>query len=185
MPETSYTCFVIAPFGEAGTESRKNFYDFMDCIVDQAFRLIHHAHFVVQNGLDSPTNDQIYNKVNDHISKADLCIADISEKNPNVYYEIGLCHALKKPLIFAKRINSADIATDLGVPDFAPYDFTDMRTVKASVLELHSRIEAKLGDIVKASTDSKNDLSAIIKLIQANTDSLVKLVQNEYIIKET
>ena len=34
------------------------------------------------------------------INKADILISDISERNPNVYYEVGYAHALGKKIIF-------------------------------------------------------------------------------------
>ncbi|WP_158997824.1 hypothetical protein [Pigmentibacter ruber] len=49
--------------------------------------------------------DEIYNHgvlLNDiieHITISSLIIADISEQNPNVYYEIGYAHAMQKPVI--------------------------------------------------------------------------------------
>lgn len=39
--------------------------------------------------------DRIYNQIN----KADIIIADMSTKNPNVFYEVGYAHALNKNVI--------------------------------------------------------------------------------------
>ena len=52
--------------------------------------------------------DRIYNQ----IAKADLVIADMTDKNPNVFYEIGYAHALGKPtLLLTKDVD--DIPFDL------------------------------------------------------------------------
>jgi hypothetical protein len=51
--------------------------------------------------------DRIYNQ----IAKADLIIADMTGKNPNVFYEIGYAHALNKPTILLTQ-NSDDIPFD-------------------------------------------------------------------------
>jgi hypothetical protein len=37
------------------------------------------------------------------IRKADYIIADLSQPNPNVYYEMGFAHALRKPVILITR----------------------------------------------------------------------------------
>ncbi len=45
----------------------------------------------------------ITDQIHDEIKKADLVIADISEKNPNVMYELGFAQSLKKPVLPISR----------------------------------------------------------------------------------
>ena len=52
--------------------------------------------------------DRIYNQ----IAKADLIVADMTDRNPNVFYETGYAHALGKQVILLTR-NSEDIPFDL------------------------------------------------------------------------
>jgi hypothetical protein len=52
--------------------------------------------------------DRIYNQIN----KADIIIADLSEKNPNVFYETGYAHALQKRVILLTK-DGSDIPFDL------------------------------------------------------------------------
>ena len=52
--------------------------------------------------------DRIYNQ----ISKADIVIADMSGRNPNVFYEVGYAHALGKIVILLTN-NGDDIPFDL------------------------------------------------------------------------
>src|SRR5437870_387965 len=47
------------------------------------------------------------------IQRADLLIADITESNPNVMYEIGFAHALRKPVLFLAQANFTKIPTDI------------------------------------------------------------------------
>ena len=42
----------------------------------------------------------------DRIREADLIIADVSRQNPNVLYEVGFAHALRKPTILLYNIKS-------------------------------------------------------------------------------
>ncbi len=53
------------------------------------------------------------------IEESDYIIADLSEKNPNVYYELGYAHALKKNVILLTQ----DIAN-------LPFDIRDKRVIK-------------------------------------------------------
>jgi len=52
--------------------------------------------------------ERIYNQ----IAKADIIIADMTGRNPNVFYEVGYAHALNKPTILLTQ-NSEDIPFDL------------------------------------------------------------------------
>lgn len=52
--------------------------------------------------------ERIYNQ----ISKADLIVADLTDRNPNVFYETGYAHALGKRVILLTR-NADDIPFDL------------------------------------------------------------------------
>jgi Nucleoside 2-deoxyribosyltransferase len=51
---------------------------------------------------------RIYNQ----ISKADVIVADMTGRNPNVFYEVGYAHALGKPVVLLSR-NTEDIPFDL------------------------------------------------------------------------
>lgn len=165
MPEVKYSCFVIAAFGETGTAKRKNFEDLIRYLIRPVFKYIHKPDFVVECGLDKATNDQIQNKVIDSISTADLCIADISEQNPNVYYEIGLCKALKKPVVFTKWKDGADTATDLGEPDYIEYDSYDASSLFDAQPKLQSHIEAELDAIEIARANTQNDTYTFVEAV--------------------
>ncbi len=52
--------------------------------------------------------DRIYNE----IAKADLMVADLTCRNPNVFYETGYAHALGKRVILLTK-NADDIPFDL------------------------------------------------------------------------
>ncbi|TDN99852.1 hypothetical protein [Sunxiuqinia elliptica] len=54
----------------------------------------------------------ILSRIYNQIQKADIIIADLSTKNPNVFYETGYAHALNKNVILLTQ-NSEDIPFDL------------------------------------------------------------------------
>ena len=57
---------------------------------------------------DGSILERVYNQ----ISKADLLIADMTGRNPNVFYEVGYAHALGKRVILLTQ-RSEDIPFDL------------------------------------------------------------------------
>lgn len=63
---------------------------------------------VDEQEFDGSMLDRIYNQ----ISRADLLVADMTAKNPNVFYEVGYAHALGKTVILLTK-KAEDIPFDL------------------------------------------------------------------------
>jgi predicted nucleotide-binding protein len=61
--------------------------------------------------------------ITDVLTSADLVIADISEGNPNVLYELGYAHALRKnTILLVNRDAQPKIPSDLAGVLFLTYD---------------------------------------------------------------
>lgn len=94
-------CFVIIPFATP--------FAFVYDTIERTVR---------REGLDciradqSAVSEPIINDIKRHILAADLVIADLTGRNPNVYYEAGFAHALDKRLILIAQ-SVADLAFDL------------------------------------------------------------------------
>jgi nucleoside 2-deoxyribosyltransferase len=56
--------------------------------------------------------ESILERVYNQIAKADLIVAEMTGRNPNVFYEVGYAHALNKQVILLTQ-NSEDIPFDL------------------------------------------------------------------------
>jgi hypothetical protein len=54
----------------------------------------------------------VVEKIWEQILKAKLLLADLTGKNANVFYELGLAHAAEKPVVFTSA-NSEDVPFDL------------------------------------------------------------------------
>lgn len=64
--------------------------------------------------------DQIWRGINE----ATVLVAELTSKNPNVYYELGLAHALRKPVVLVSS-NEEDVPFDLRHIRVIVYDQTD------------------------------------------------------------
>ena len=64
--------------------------------------------------------DQIFSGIN----SAKVLIAELTHRNPNVFYELGLAHALKKPVVLISS-NEQDVPFDLQHIRVIYYDVTD------------------------------------------------------------
>ena len=59
----------------------------------------------------------------DAIQSSSIVIADISRSDPNVWYELGFTHALRKPtVLLSRRDSETRLPSDLVGHLFIPYD---------------------------------------------------------------
>lgn len=105
------SAFVLMPFGGA-----------FDDVFEQLIRPpLEAAGFDVSRADSTLNQRNILQDVVEGISRADLIVADLSELNPNVFYELGIAHALAKPTVM--------ITVSL---DEIPFDLRGYRTFEYS-----------------------------------------------------
>jgi len=63
------------------------------------------------------------------IQQSRLCIADLSFKNPNVLYEVGIAHTLKKPTILLSS-DLASVPFDVAANRILLYDINNMEIAR-------------------------------------------------------
>lgn len=115
-------CFVISPIGPEGSEIRRHADSFFNYIVKPA--LAEYSFTVVRAdqicGMSSITDD-IYKL----LRESDLVIADISDLNANVYYELGFRLAINKNCIIMKDKDSTlSVPFDIGGYRYLPYSLS-------------------------------------------------------------
>lgn len=64
------------------------------------------------------------------IESSDFVVADVSQQNPNVMYELGLAHGLKKPTILLVDRKSRTVPSDLAGSLFVVYDSDDPESLQ-------------------------------------------------------
>jgi hypothetical protein len=106
-------CFVIMPFNG----KRDLIYDYA---IEPSLRSHPDFVFNYERADKILTSERITEEVDDRIRNAHLIIADITEDNVNVYYELGLAHANHKKVILLMQ------RTEEGVR--LPFDIKDFRT---------------------------------------------------------
>jgi hypothetical protein len=126
------TCFVISPIGDEGTDYRKHADLVLSSLIEPALKSL---------GLTAVRADKISipgmitGQVIDHVARARLVIADLSFGNPNVYYELALRHAVRKPMV--QLIRTADkLPFDVGQFRTYAIDMTDIYALVPQ-LDLH------------------------------------------------
>jgi len=120
--------FVVSPIGSPGTEIYRKAKYFLDYLVRRALPA---PEWEVNRADDGLTPDSISQHVVQSIYNAKLIVADLTGHNPNVFYELALAHAWKKPVV---HMISGDEAI--------PFDIQDMRTIRYTITDLQSVDEA-------------------------------------------
>ena len=109
------TCFVMQPFaGHLGT-----YYDLIfKPAIDKA------GLTAMRADDDIFATGKIMDQVSRGIREAAVLVAELTSKNPNVFYELGLAHALRKPVVLVSS-NEDDVPFDLRHIRVILYDQTD------------------------------------------------------------
>lgn len=143
-------CFYIAPIGEPETEERKHSDLFLESIVAPAFENFGYKVIRADN-IGKP--GMITNQIIDYIMNAAFVVCDLSYHNPNVFYELALRHATKKPTIHIIR-----------KCDKIPFDINDFRTIvidDSSIYTLIPALESYKNQIVQQIRQMLDDPDAI------------------------
>lgn len=108
------TCFVMMPFGEW---------------MDSYYREIY-VPAIREAGMEPVRADELFStgsvieQIWEQISRAKVLLADLTGKNANVFYELGLAHAANKPVVFTTGALD-DVPFDLRHLRVAVYDIRD------------------------------------------------------------
>ncbi|MCK4430865.1 MAG: hypothetical protein KAW19_06135 [Candidatus Aminicenantes bacterium] len=131
MNEVNKKAFVLMPF-------RLPFNSYYPAIFKPALEA---AGYTVTRADDLFTPRPIMLDIQKSILEADLLLCEMSDRNPNVFYELGLAHAIGKPAILISR-KEDDIPFDLRHLRVILYDYTE------------AGWESKLRDNIKAAAQA-------------------------------
>lgn len=114
---TEKRCFVMMPFSDQGDYPKGHFtkvYEqiFMPAIIKAGYR----PYRVDENTI----SDSIINKIFEGVQNCEMALCDLSNRNPNVLYELGLRQAYNKPVVLVKDEKTENIF-DVSVISTVPY----------------------------------------------------------------
>ncbi len=134
------TCFVMMPYG--------NWYDvyyreiYVPAIKEAGFEPVRADELFSSGSVVEQTWEQI--------QKSKVLLADLTAKNANVFYELGLAHAARKPVIFTSA-----------VLDDVPFDLRHLRVIIYDVREpaWSAKLKAAITSYLKnAKTDPSKSI---------------------------
>lgn len=135
-------CFVIAPIGTDGSETRRRSDQVLKHLVKPAAEACGYA-AVRADEIDKP--GLITSQVIQRVVSDELVIADLTEMNPNVFYELAIRHVIRKPLV--QIIEKGERI---------PFDVAGTRTIHFDHKDLDSVANAKDAIISQIKSLEKN-----------------------------
>ena len=153
-------CFVISPIGEDDSETRKRSDQVLKHIITGA---------VEQLGYDVIRADKISepgiitHQILQHIVDSALVVADLTERNPNVFYELALRHAIRKPLV--QLIKKGElIPFDVAATRIIQFDLHNPDSVEAAKIEILAQVKSL--EAGKNDTDNPISVSLDLKVLK-------------------
>lgn len=134
-PKPSDICFVLMPFSGFINEYYASIYK----------PAIEASNLTPVRADDLFRPSTIVNDIWDHVKRSKLLLADLTGKNPNVFYELGLAHALAKPVIMVAE-SMDDIPFDLRALRIILYD----KNIPTWGEVLRTKIEASIVEVVES-----------------------------------
>ena len=134
LTSSSNLCFVLMPFGDP---------------FDSVYREVIKPQ-IYETGLEALRADEVFTpgsimeQIRSAIQQARICIADLTGKNPNVLYELGIAQTLGKPTVLLTQ-DTADIPFDLKQYRMIVYDLTSLELLKSAKIALGKAIQSVLG----------------------------------------
>lgn len=159
-------CFVIMPISDQGDYSEGHF----TMVYEQIFKpAILKAGFEPYRVDENKICDSIINRIFEAVQNCPMALCDLSNRNPNVLYELGLRQAYDKPVVLVQDEKTERI-----------FDVSGINTVGYKSMRLYEDvIEArkKITEAIKSTRDGKE--ISIVKVMKAevaniNSENLTK-----------
>src|SRR5262245_35432629 len=93
--DTKPLCFVIGPYGKDGTPARR----WSDFLFRRVIHPVAGSDYFARRTIDDPKPGEITRAILSDLEQAPLVIADLTDLNPNAFYELGFRHASGRPFV--------------------------------------------------------------------------------------
>ena len=168
-------CFIVCPIGDDGSETRKR----SDTLLNYVLKPVcSECDFEAVRVDELNTGNSISNNIINHLKNDDLVIADLTDHNPNAFYELGYRMSLGKPVILIKakgEVLPFDVTT-IQTFDYNLSDIPDTENFKTRIKQtIHSYIFDEPQSQTHTNDFSQNFNQIILQQLYAIQDMIKNL----------
>lgn len=176
MSKNNNRCFVIMPFSTPSGYEPDHFTKIYEQIIKPSIK---------QAGLEAERVDEnllstdIVAKIFKGLTECDMAICDLSSRNPNVLYELGIRQAYNKPVLLIKD-EKTDQIFDVGGLTTIPYNshrlyenVTEAINTISDALKEHMRNKEGVIDIIKGRLGTNFEESKLPSHTEMNPDQQI------------
>jgi hypothetical protein len=129
-------CFVVSAFGSNPDEQRR-----YKQVLRHLIQKVLEPHYEVVRADQIDDEGLITNQIIEHLLEDDLVVADLTGLNPNVFYEVAVRHAARKPIVHLIT-KGEQIPFDVANMRAVPYALDDPDVLEDAQAELKRKVAA-------------------------------------------
>jgi hypothetical protein len=175
-PTIKPICFMVMPFGKKDTgaappaPAKINF----DALWEKAFRpLIEDMGYIAVRA-DQDLGGSIIKDMLERLYFSDLVLADLTIPNGNVYYEVGVRHALKDNGCVLVSANWSSQLFDLNQIRQARYPLPEGEITDGTVAAIHKALEDAVHDLAAGETPVYQTLPGLPSAVDESRASVIR-----------
>ena len=171
IPVESNRCFCLMPFNR----------DF-DIVYGTIKQYLSEKDILCNRADEITGSTPIISKILTEIIKSQYIIVDITESNPNVYYELGIAHTLKEARnVFLIKRRDYDVPFDISHLKYIEYDNNNLFLLCSTLINSIEESQSKnvlyqalnIRHIISYNDENNNDF---IEYLQANEPKLIPII---------
>jgi hypothetical protein len=131
-------CFIISPIDEKGTDTRIRSDQIKKHIIDPVVSALGYR-TVRADEISEP--GMITHQIIDQLLDSELVVADLTSRNANVFYELAIRHAIRKPVVLMIATGE-DIPFDVSQSRAIQFNYRDLDSVANCKSELQRQVRS-------------------------------------------
>jgi len=168
--EERKVCFVIMPFSDPDGYEKGHFKKIYEQIFKPAIENAGYTAFRMDENSESTL---IQAKIYNHLINEPMVLCDLSSKNPNVLYELGIRHAYDKPVVLVQEEGQSHI-----------FDIAGLTTVSYRKNRVYDEViqdQKNITEAIKQTAKAQNNYSvmSLVNLNPAMLDSKNSITREE------
>lgn len=140
-------CFVVSPIGASGSDARRRADNVLNHVVRPAVAPLH---LIVRRADEIDAPGSITSQIIQRLLRAEAVVVDLTDRNPNVYYELAIRDSFKLPVVLIAEEGTA-LASDIVGQRTIFFDSRDLGSVASAIPRITQALKEAIDNPAAAS----------------------------------